>query len=172
MFAFHLIFQGGISMSKEDKVSAVVTEETFTSVIAAFDLISEKLPFLLELTTEQRKALPKFGDKSVAFVNKTLEFSKEHSEALPVSLDLEEFGRDVNLYNLLFTIDHKAKALSGKIRDTYLQAGAEAFATALSIYSNLKINKDLFEGSELVLDELSKRFIRKSKGNTSVADVA
>lgn len=154
-------------MSKEDRVSAEITEETLANVTAAFDLIIEKLPFLLDLTTEQRKALPKFGDKSIAFVNKSFEFAKENSEVLPARLNLEEFGRDVRLYNQLFKIDHKAKTISNMIRDTYLQVGAEAFSTALAVYSNLKINKDLFEGSELVLEELSKRFVRKSKGNNS-----
>lgn len=149
-----------------DRISAKLNEDAFARINASFDQIIADLPFLIDLTKEQKKALPKFGDKSVAFVNKTLEFSKEHSDVLPARLPMEEFAVDVDLYNQMFMINQKAKKLSDQINDTYLQVGAEAYSTALAIYANLKINKDLFDGSEQVLDELSKRFIQKSKKET------
>ncbi len=149
-----------------DKISTELNEETFARVNASIDQILTDLPFLLDLTIKERKALPKFGDKSVAFVNKALEFATEHSEVLPQKLSLEEFGIDVKLYNQLFSIYQKIIILSDKVNDTYLQVGAEAYSTALIVYSNLKANKDLFDGSEQVLDELSKRFVRKSRAET------
>lgn len=35
--------------------------------------IKQKLPFLIDLIAEERKSLPKMGDKSRAFVSKALE---------------------------------------------------------------------------------------------------
>jgi hypothetical protein len=43
------------------------------AVMAAIATIKDKLPFLLDLTVEQRKSLPNMGDKSRAFVSKALE---------------------------------------------------------------------------------------------------
>ncbi len=154
----------------KNRISAKLTQEAYARIVAAFDQIATDLPFLLDLTKEEKKALPKFGDKSVAFVNKTLEFAKEHPDVIPARLPMEEFAIDVDLYNLLFMINQKAKKLSDQVNDTYLQVGAEAFSTALVVYANLKTNKDLFEGSEQVLDELSKRFIQKSKKETITAE--
>lgn len=153
-----------------DRISAKLNEDAFARINASFDQIIADLPFLVDLTNEQKKALPKFGDKSVAFVNKTLEFAKEHSDVIPARLPMEEFAIDVDLYNLLFMINQKAKNLSDQINDTYLQVGAEAYSTALAVYANLQTNKDLFDGSEQVLDELSKRFIQKSKKETIPAE--
>jgi|AGTN01.1.fsa_nt_gi hypothetical protein len=153
-----------------DRISAELTEEAFARVNAALAEIKAALPFLIDLSTEERKSLPKFGDKSVAFVNKSAEFAVQHSDVLPARLSLTEFNKDVKLYNQLFSITQTAKALVDKIEDTYLQVGAEAYSTALVVYANLKANKNLFESSELVLDELSKRFLQKTKSENVTAD--
>ena len=68
-------------------------------------------------------------------------------------------------------IYHECKELCDQINDTYLQVGAEAYSTALAVYANLQINQDLFDGSELVLDELSKRFIQKTKKDTTTEQI-
>jgi len=154
-----------------NRISAKLSEEAFARIRAAFAQIRADLPFLLDLTKEQKKALPKFGDKSIPFVNKTLEFAKEHSDVIPARLPMEEFSRDVTLYNQLFMIYHEGKELCDQINDTYLQVGAEAYSTALAVYANLQINQDLFDGSELVLDELSKRFIQKTKKDTTTEQI-
>ena len=72
-----------------NRISAKLSEEAFARIRAAFAQIRADLPFLLDLTKEQKKALPKFGDKSVPFVNKTLEFAKEHSDVIPARLPME-----------------------------------------------------------------------------------
>ena len=51
----------------------------------------------MDLTPEQRKSLPKMGDKSQAFVNKALEVATQNPDFLPGSFDLEEMKRDVEL---------------------------------------------------------------------------
>ena len=48
----------------ENRVSAQLGEAERQAVFAAIQTIRQKLPFLLDLTPEERHALPKFGDKS------------------------------------------------------------------------------------------------------------
>jgi hypothetical protein len=105
-------------------------------------------------------------------VTKTLEFAKQYTDVIPRSLSVEEFEKDVVLYNQLFSLMQPMRVLMDKLEDTFAQAGSEAYSTALAIYGNLKVNKDLFEGSEHVLDELSKRFVQKTQSAAAAESVS
>ena len=146
----------------DNKVSAEITDEKVTNIKNNVTSIQTDLPFLIYLTTEQKKSMIKFGDKSVAFVNKALEFGLQNADALPKSLDLNEVAKDVKLYTQLFSIIQPMRVLMDKMESTLQQVGSESYASALIIYKNLKANKEMFEGSEGVLDELSRRFIQKA----------
>lgn len=55
----------------ENRVDATLTAADQQAVMTAIETIREKLPFLIDLTTEERRGLPKMGDKSRAFVYKS-----------------------------------------------------------------------------------------------------
>jgi hypothetical protein len=156
----------------QNKISAEINDETISQVRTSIAAISSSLPFLIDLTQDEKKQLPKFGDKSVAFVNKTLENSKTYTDMLPRNLSVEEFAKDVRLYNQLFSVVQPMRVLMDKLEDTFAQAGAEAYSAALAVYSNLKVNKGMFDGSESVLDELSKRFVQKVSSEVPVQQVS
>ena len=44
-----------------NQISATMTQADRDAVLAAVATIKEKLPFLIDLTSEQRKSLPKMG---------------------------------------------------------------------------------------------------------------
>lgn len=50
----------------ENRVSATLSEADQQAVLAAIETIRQKLPFLIDLTPEQRRSLPKMGDKGFA----------------------------------------------------------------------------------------------------------
>lgn len=52
-------------------------------MLQAIATIKEKLPFLVDLSADDRKTLPKMGDKSRAFVSKALEVAAQNPEFLP-----------------------------------------------------------------------------------------
>jgi hypothetical protein len=59
---------------------------------------------LIDLTNEERKALPKMGDKSRAFVSKALEVATQNPDFLPRSFDLDEMRKDVLLFEQLYPL--------------------------------------------------------------------
>ena len=61
--------------------------------------LKQKLPFLIGLTKEERISMLKLGDKSRAFVQKTMELVKQNQDFLPRSFDVEEMQKDVDLFN-------------------------------------------------------------------------
>ena len=70
----------------ENRVSAVLSEADRKAVLDAVETIRQKLSFLIDLSPEQRRSLPKMGDKSRAFVAKALAFCF-------LSRDSERFAR-------------------------------------------------------------------------------
>ena len=71
----------------ENRVNGSLTPADREAVMRAIATIREKLPFLIDLTTEDRRTIVKMGDKSRAFVSKALEVATQNPEFLPRSFD-------------------------------------------------------------------------------------
>jgi hypothetical protein len=149
-------------MAQLSRVSAALSAEDVTAINTALGTINSKLPFLIDLSPEEIKALPRFGDKSVAFVNKALELTMQTDGFLPRNFKVDEFKKDVELYVKLYSILQPMRGLMEKLEDTYLEVGAEAYAAALIVYNCAKNSRQELTGLESVLDDLGRRFVQKS----------
>jgi hypothetical protein len=140
----------------ENRISASLTPEDKQAVMAAIATLREKF------SPEERRSLPKMGDKSRAFVQKALELAQQNEGILPRAFDLEEMRKDVQLAADLYPILLAIAQLHEWVDDTYLVVGSEAYAGALLIYNAAKMNN--IGGLDDALDELGKRFARKARG--------
>jgi hypothetical protein len=145
-----------------NQISATLTQADRDAVLTAITTIKQKLPFLLDLTIEERKALPKMGDKSRAFVSKALEVATQNPDFLPRSFDLEEMRKDVQLFEAMYPIVMAFVQLQELLDDTYVAVGSEAYSAALQVYNYAKAGGQ-GAGLEAVVDELGQRFARRSK---------
>jgi hypothetical protein len=148
----------------DNRISYTMDDQTFNSIKAKINELISMMPFLVDLTPEEKRALPKFGDKSFPFVMKTLEAAIKNPGALPASFSIEEMQKDVALYSQLYSLLLVLRVFMDKLEDTYLLAGSEAYASGLTVYRNLQANSDLLEGANIILDDLGSRFVRKSSG--------
>ena len=103
----------------------------------------------------------KMGDKSRAFVQKTMELVKQNQDFLPRSFDVEEMQKDVNLFNDLYPILLSLQQLNERVEDTLMVVGSEAYAAALVAYRYAK-DANMGAGLDGVLDDIGRRFARKS----------
>jgi hypothetical protein len=147
----------------DNRVSAVLSEADRKAVLDAIETIRTKLSFLIDLSPEQRRALPKMGDKSRAFVSKALAIAQHNSNFLPRSFSVEEFERDVALAEALLPVMVSLTRLQEQLTDTYTEVGSEAFAASLVVYQYGRNSGD-GESLEGLLDDMGQRFARKSKG--------
>ncbi len=135
----------------------------------AVSTIKSKLPFLVDLTAEERKALPKMGDKSQAFVTKALEVATQNPDFLPRAFDLDEMRRDVELFEKMYPIVVALSQLQELVDDTAMAAGSEAYAAALQVYHYAKASGQ-GSGLEGMVSEMGQRFARKPrKGKAGTA---
>lgn len=149
----------------EDRIEATLTQADRDAVLAAIQTIKERLPFLTDLTPDERRALPKMGDRSRTFVDRALEVATQDDSFLPRSFQVAEMRQDVELVNSLESIRLALLQLSEAVDDTYTLAGSEAYTAALVVYQSARAQG---RGGPLdaVADELGRRFARKSSGDT------
>lgn len=106
-----------------------------SSTLAAVQTIRQKLPFLVDLTPEERHKLPKMGDTGRAFVERALTVAAQNPDILPRSFDAEEFRRDAELLASLQPVAAALGQLYELVDDTMLEVSGEAYASALAVYS-------------------------------------
>lgn len=73
------------------KIAGTLSPEDIQEIKAALQIIEQKMPFLIALTAQERRKLFKMGDKSLAFVNNSVNAAQSNPEIFPASFDIDEF---------------------------------------------------------------------------------
>jgi hypothetical protein len=116
--------------------------------------------YLDSLTPEDRQAFFKMGDKSYAFVEKTVELAAINPKFAPSYFKLDELKIDLEDAVNLRTLINRLQQLSRKLEDTAMLAGSEAIAQSLSYYNSVKqATRDNVSEARPLFEELKKRFV-------------
>ncbi len=150
---------------QDNKISATLSDADRQAVMTAINTIREKLPFLTDLTPEERRTLPKMGDRGRVFVTQALELATQNPNILPGGFDAAEMRKDVELLDGLGPIMTALMQLGELAEDTYMAVGSEAYTSALLIYQYARAAG---RGAALddALDGLARRFARKTTKTT------
>ena len=145
----------------ENRVSASLSPTDQQAVLDAIQTIRQKLPFLIDLTTDERRRLPKIGDTGHNFAAQALTVATQNTDILPRGFDLAEFQQDVDLLAALRPVVVALTQLQELLEDTYLEVGSEAYAAALTVYGYAKASN---KGAALdsLLADMKRRFARKT----------
>ncbi len=145
-----------------ENISATLSTTTRDEILGNINAIKQQLPFLIDLTTDERKGLSKMGDKSSAFVTKALEVATQNPDFLPRSFSVEEMRKDVELMQMLQPILMVINQLQDLVEDTYMQVGSESYTAALNVYTYAK-NSPSGTALEGLAEDLGRRFARKPR---------
>lgn len=146
-----------------NRIDAVLYSEQSEKFRTGLKLMLEALPFLIDLTPDQRSQMTKFGEKNRSFVVKALAIAEANPGILPSSFSLDEFRKDVDLVESLYPLRNQVEAFFGSLDDTYFAAGSEAYAAALLVYQYAKLHNLATGALEDSVDDLARRFVRKSR---------
>ena len=93
-------------MSQENLISTEIPAQTMAEVLSQLTAVNNSLASILifNLTGQDRKELYKLGDKSQAFVEKSLEYASTNPTLVPSYLDLPEGKRDLKLFQDLLIL--------------------------------------------------------------------
>lgn len=155
----------------QQNITATLSDADIQEITAALEVIEQKLPFLVHLTTDERRKLFKMGDKSLAFVSNSLTAAQSNRNILPPSFDLEEFARDYQLSSALTTIFFRLQQLTEKVDDTLLAVNSEAMDSSLCVYDYVKAAAKRTPGLRILSEQLGERFkaIGANRGKTAKA---
>ncbi len=148
-----------------------IPQEILDQAVAKINEASAILkPYTLSLTPEERKNMLKMGDRSLAFVEKAVEFTKTNPEFIPVFMTAEELAIDLaDSKNLVGPVSVVTQLLYS-LDDTMMLAGSEAFYSALYFYKTVQHAASMnIPGAKAIYEELKKRYpnvTRKVDGTT------
>ncbi|MEH2317639.1 hypothetical protein [Nostoc sp.] len=139
-------------------ITASLSPQDIQEVKAALQKVQQKLPFLITLSTEERRKLVKMGDKSLAFVNNSVTAAQSNREILPATFDVEELVRDYQLAATLTELLISIQQLSEQVDDTLMAVGSEAMTSSLTVYDYVKTASKKTPGLKTVAEQLGERF--------------
>jgi len=158
---------------KLNKISAEIPQEQETQVIQYVKDIESLLPFLIGLNSKERMRLAKLSRKRVDMVDRSFIHATSIPRYLPSFVTLEGFKQEVDLRDCLQRIAAEVDSLKGKIDDTILQVGSEAYRSARLFYNTVKAAaREGAEDAERIAKDLSYHYKWKttSENNTDNPD--
>jgi hypothetical protein len=151
-------------MSNNNLVSAALTPEVKSQIQNNLNGIHSALPFLLALSNEERQGGLKLGDKTVAFLEKAVDYAALNPHLVPPYMNLQEIQRDYQLQKDLIDVLQQIASLVQKIEDTQQEAGAEAYNGILAFYQAVKVASEKgVPGARAIHEDLGKRFPGRPK---------
>ena len=153
-------------------ISATVSEADAKAVKDAVAVIQQKLPFLIDLTVDERKGTFKAGPNSLSFVQTAMQAAQNNPDIFPKSFDVAEFASDVNLFAVLTELNTVLAQLTSSIDDTRLAVGGEAMKEATQVYNYVKTAAANTPGLKPVADQLGQRFQKAGNGQPAPAPAA
>jgi hypothetical protein len=149
----------------ESIVSIQIPAKEFDAALLKLQEVQAILkPYLIALTPEERKVLPKMSDRSVPFVEKITDYVKTNPELGPMYLDTKELEIDVQSVHTLNQLARQVEKISSGLSDTMMLAGSEAYVASLAYYNSVKGAAKLnVPGAKPIYDDLKKRFEQQGK---------
>lgn len=144
-------------------IDASLSVANAQAVKDAFATILTKLPFLVNLTAEERKTLVKTGPDRLSFVRNAATGAQANPDIFPAAFNVTAFQRDVDLFAVMTEIGTLADSLASQIDDTRLAVGSEAMQGASQVYGYVKAAAKTTPGLKPLADQLGEQFQRPGK---------
>ena len=139
-------------------IAAALSPQDIQEIKAALQTVQKKMPFLITLSTEERRKLVKMGDKSLAFVNNSVTAAQSNREIIPATFDIEELVQDYQLATALTELLISMQQLTEQVDDTLMAVGSEAMTGSLTVYDYVKTASKKTPGLKTVAEQLGERF--------------
>lgn len=152
-----------------NRISAEIPQEVEDLLVRDLEEMRKKLPFLIDLSAEERRAMPKASRKFRDFTDTGLLLAKTHPHYLPSFIPIEEFEKDVNLRKSLRRIYEALNAFTERVRDTIMVADAESYLAARVFYKTVRAAaKEGAEDAERIVKDMAYLFKKAQPDDSAV----
>ncbi|MDR2938013.1 MAG: hypothetical protein LBU92_03635, partial [Prevotellaceae bacterium] len=149
----------------QNQISITIDAVQEQAIVDKVNELSAVLPAgLVTLGETELSALPKMGDKSLAFVEKCLDSATKNPGVCPPFVDLEELRRDLAAYHALNRLHRVLGQVAAPVASSATVAGSDAYTAALAIYSMAReAARRGVAGAKDIHTDLSARFPGRGK---------
>ncbi len=156
-------------MATENLVSIKISPEDKDKITAAVAELKNVLkPLLVSLTPDERREIPKMGDGTAPFVEKTMDYAKSNPEFAPPYMDVPEMEVDLQAVEDLTSVYRPLLQLMQQLDDSIMLSGSEAYVASLAYYNSVKIGSRMnIPNAKAIYDDLKKRFAKVSSSSSS-----
>ena len=142
------------------RTSFDIPDDDLQAVQAALQTLQAKLvPHLVNIGSDERRALAKMGSKRADFVSKTLNYGSTNPQFKPAFVDIAGFSRDVTALGVLRSLQQPFSQIADLLDDSLALAGSDAMNAALAYCQSVKTaNKLNMPGAATIADDLATRF--------------
>ena len=142
--------EAAISITERDKILEFIAQ------------IRALMPFLVDLTMEERQSLVKMGESGRPFVEQSLNLVEQDDSFMPRSFDKTEMRTDMDFYTTMLPVLIQMTQLFEAVNDTLMLTGSDLIMAGLDVYRNAKDN-GRGENLDNLVPLLGNRFKRKPK---------
>ncbi len=147
-------------------ISVVVSAADITAIETSAGDIKLKLPFLINLTPQERKKFRKKGTKREGYVKDVYEGIVANPTVVPVTFSIPEYTKDYNLDTVLLHIRSVLSSIIEGIDDTRMMVGVELMKQSDTGYDYLKRAAKDNAALQSVVDKIAKAFAGQGKKKT------
>lgn len=147
-------------MASDNRISITITPTKKAAILAAVAALKTELAgIIINLTAEERQALPKIGDKTLAFDEKCKLYMAQRPDLVPGFVDMAEMAKDRALIADLLPVLTELAPICEGLEDTVSLSYTDIYMSDLSFYQNVKqASKRGASGTDTIYNDLKSRF--------------
>ena len=147
-------------MAIDNRISVEITVAQKQAIVDAVTALKAALqPFLINLTVDERRSLPKIGDATLAFHEKCIAYRAARPDLIPSYADTAEFAKDKKLADDLQPCFTEINLLCEGLQDTISLAFTDMYLADLSFFANVKqAARRGVPGTDTIYNDLALRF--------------
>ncbi len=127
---------------------------------ACLERAQELMPFLTNLTPDDRMQILKLGERSKTFADKFAVYLKRHPEILPGYIPADRLQEEYKLWSDLYALNQMTAELAEAVNDTLMLVGSSLFDKLLTAYNNVgNARRHNLPGVDSMHADLQKRFL-------------
>ena len=141
-----------------------MTEVQKQAIINDINTIYNNMPYLILLTTKEKKQGMQLGNLAPTFLQRSLLLAKNNPNVVPSFIDMSNWGLDVQDHRSLCEIRTQLNKLQDAVNCTIIALEQEAMRVSLSFYKVAKSAETQgVMGASMIVDELSQMMPRTKK---------
>ncbi len=155
-----------------NRLSAALSDADVARILSAVADVEQNMPFLIGLTEQERRYLPKIRRQNRLFVEEAVQALDENQTWMPGYVNPLEIRKDFALYNQLRKVEMALGQLYEQVVHTRILAGSESYQGSLLFYRMAKqaANSGV-PGAQIIVDMLAERFESSRSGSEDSGEV-